>query len=76
MVGKHSMSVEEKTRFFHTELVKVGVDFHQAAQAAKVLALGESDEQLNPEEIEAVKAACALWLKRRQQLKFIDQHLK
>ncbi len=70
------MSVEDKVQFFHTELVKVGVDFHQAAKAAEILVSGESDEHLSPEEIEAVKTACAQWLKRRNQLKFIERALE
>lgn len=67
------MSPEEKEKFLHTELVKSGVGYHQAAQVAKMLVSRKSDEQLSPEEIQLAKAACKQWLQQRDRLKSLER---
>ncbi|HEY9661046.1 MAG TPA: hypothetical protein V6C65_21550, partial [Allocoleopsis sp.] len=37
-VERFSISFEERQRLFHTELVRVGIDFHQAKKVANLLA--------------------------------------
>jgi len=69
------VSVEEKTRLFHAELVKAGVDYHQAGRVAKVLAQNQPEESLLPEEAQLSEEACRIWLQHRQRLTFIEQTL-
>lgn len=74
---KLSISIEEQEHLFHTELVNVGVDFWKAAKVAKILALGQLDEQLDErltaEEHQLVQEVCAHWLAQRNRLAFISQ---
>ena len=51
-------SVEEKEKLFHTALVKCGVKYELAAQAARILASGKPDELWTREEIQLVKEVC------------------
>ena len=75
MSTKFFVSVEEKTRLFHAELVKAGVDYHQASRVAKVLAQNPSEEALAPEEAQLTEEVCRIWLQHRQRLNFIEQTL-
>jgi hypothetical protein len=54
-------SVEEKEKLFHTELVKYGVEYELAAQAARILVSGKPDELLTEQEIQLVKEVCREW---------------
>ncbi|QLE56350.1 hypothetical protein [Nostoc sp. TCL26-01] len=56
------MSQVEKEKIFHTQLVKYGVKYEQAARVAKIIASGKSEELLTPEEKQLVKEACQQWL--------------
>ncbi len=71
---RFSISAEEREHLFHTELVKAGVDFHQAKKVAHLLAQ-KRDDQLTPEENQLVQAVCAQWLVQRKRLNFISQVL-
>ncbi|MBW4490799.1 MAG: hypothetical protein KME12_23745 [Trichocoleus desertorum ATA4-8-CV12] len=75
MSTKFFVSVEEKTRLFHAELVKAGVDYHQAGRVAKVLAQNQPEESLPPEEAHLTEEACRVWLQHRQRLTFIERTL-
>ncbi|KYC42634.1 hypothetical protein WA1_14905 [Scytonema hofmannii PCC 7110] len=63
-----SISVEEKERLFHTELVKHGVSYSDAARVAKILASEKPDELLTGEEIQLTTEACKIWLKQHKRL--------
>lgn len=75
MPKKFFVSVEEKERLFQSELVKGGVNYHQAIQVAKVLARNQSEETLTPEEAQLTEEACRIWLQHRQRLRFIEETL-
>jgi hypothetical protein len=68
--------LKEKEEIFITELLKSGIEPQKAVRAAKILASEKSDEQLTPEEIQLVEAACSAWLKQRKRLDFINQVLQ
>ena len=75
------MSTEERKKLYHTELIKAGIDFHQAEKVARLLAenllLAEDllDEQLTPEENQLVQDVCAQWLTQRKRMNFISKTL-
>ncbi|KAF3890757.1 hypothetical protein DA73_0400001290 [Tolypothrix bouteillei VB521301] len=62
------MSVEEKERLFHTELVKHGVSYSHAARVAKILASETPDEVLTAEDVQLTTEACKIWLKQHKRL--------
>lgn len=79
MKGNFFISQEEKERLFHTQLVKYGVKFEKAAKVAKILASGQSEEDLTQEEKQLVTEACKQWLKghkRHKQLISLFQYVK
>ncbi|PMB22870.1 hypothetical protein CEN45_11550 [Fischerella thermalis CCMEE 5198] len=55
----YSKEIEE---FFHTQLVKYGVDYQKAAQVARILASGKPDELLSEKEIQIAEEVCREWL--------------
>ncbi|MUG97927.1 hypothetical protein F7734_38725 [Scytonema sp. UIC 10036] len=63
-----SLSVEEKERLFHTELVKHGVSYSDAARVAKILASETPDELLTVKDIQLTTEACKIWLKQHRRL--------
>ncbi len=63
-----SISVEEKERLFHTQLVKHGVSYSDAARVARILAYEQPDELLTSEEIQLTTEACKIWLKQHKRL--------
>ncbi len=65
--------MQEKERFFHTELVKACVPYHQAAKAARIIASEHPNEQMPEEEIQLVNQVCRQWLEQRQRWKVISQ---
>lgn len=54
-------SFEQKQELFHTQLVKHGVKYQKAAEAARILASGKPDELLTNEEIQLVTEVCKEW---------------
>lgn len=64
-------SLKEKEKFFHTELVKYGVDYYKAAKVAKILASGKPDELLNDKDIQLAEEVCKQWLRQRKRLNSI-----
>lgn len=70
---RFSTSVEERKCLFHTELIKVGIDFLQAEKTANLLAENLPSEQLTPEEKELIQKVCAQWLVQRKRMTFISQ---
>jgi hypothetical protein len=72
---KFFISIEEKERLFHAELVKVGVDYQQAARVAKLLAQNIAEEDLTSEEAQLSETACRIWLQHRQRLSFVERTL-
>ncbi|MCC5656237.1 hypothetical protein LC608_04390 [Nostoc sp. XA010] len=55
------ISVEEKEKIFHTELVKYGVGYEQARKAAQILACSQSDKLLSQQDRQTVIQACNKW---------------
>ncbi|WP_445633668.1 CopG family transcriptional regulator [Nostoc sp. DSM 114161] len=79
MRSQFYISVEEKEKIFCTELIRYGVPYEKARKAAQILASGQPDELLTPEEILIVKDACKIWSKqhkRYQRLQSIMQELE
>jgi hypothetical protein len=79
MKGNFFISQQEKERLFHTQLVKYGVKFEKAAKVAKILASGQSEEELTEEEQRLVTEACQQWLKghkRHKQLVSLFEYVK
>lgn len=70
------MSVEEKEKLFHTELVKYGVEYKTAGKVARILASGKPDELLTQQERRLVKDACQKWLIQNKRKKRIDYLFK
>lgn len=64
-------SVEEKEKLYHTELVKHGVKYELAAQAAKIIVSGKPDEHLTAQELQLVEQVCREWLTRHKSLNSI-----
>jgi hypothetical protein len=73
--NKHKL-LQKHQQFWHTELVKSGVDYHQAAKVAKILAEKKPDDLLTNEEIKLTKEVCASWLRQRHRLAAISQSLE
>ena len=73
MQEKFLISPKQKEELFHTELVKHGVCYHQAAKAAKILVSNPPQEALTDEETQLVQEVCRAWLKQRQRLNLIRQ---
>ncbi|MBW4635124.1 MAG: hypothetical protein KME30_25470 [Iphinoe sp. HA4291-MV1] len=67
------MSVKEKEELLHTELVKYGVQYHKAAEVARILVSGKSDELLTDKEIQLATEACRKWIIQRKRLAFIKK---
>ncbi|BAY10622.1 hypothetical protein [Calothrix sp. NIES-2098] len=72
---KHKL-LHDKQQFWHTELVKYGVDYHQAAKVAQILAEKKPDELLTEEEIRLTKEVCEVWLRQRKRLASISRALE
>ncbi|MDZ8053269.1 MAG: hypothetical protein RMX68_025580 [Aulosira sp. ZfuVER01] len=72
---KHK-SLQKNQQFWHTELVKYGVEYHQAAKVAKILAEKKTDELLTDEEIRLTKQVCEAWLRQRDRLASISKALE
>ncbi|MBD2778068.1 serine/threonine-protein kinase [Iningainema tapete] len=62
------VSFTEKKEIFHTELVKHGVGYQKADQAAWILASGKPDELLTDEEIQLVTEVCQEWSRQHKRL--------
>ncbi|WP_342001111.1 hypothetical protein [Chlorogloeopsis sp. ULAP02] len=56
------MFSNEKEKFFHTELVRYGVDYQRAAKVAKILVSEMSEQFLTDEEIRLAEDVCREWL--------------
>ncbi|MGV0103485.1 hypothetical protein [Nostoc sp. DSM 114167] len=65
------ISVEEKEKIFHTELVKYGVEYEQARKAAQILAYSQPDELLSQQDRQIVTQACHKWSTERKRYKRI-----
>lgn len=65
------MSLKEKEEFFHIELVKHGVEYHKAAEVARMIVSGKPDELLTDKERQLATEVCREWVKQRQRLAFI-----
>ncbi|MER3494584.1 MAG: hypothetical protein C4323_21420 [Mastigocladus sp. ERB_26_2] len=63
------MYSKEKEEFFHTELVKYGVDDQRATQVAHILASGKPDELLSEKEIQIAEEVCREWLRQYKRYK-------
>ncbi|MBD2430149.1 MULTISPECIES: hypothetical protein [Fischerella] len=70
------MYSKEKEDFFHTELVKYGVDYQRAAQVAHILASGKPDELLSEKEIQIAEEVCREWLRQYKRYKHLISNLK
>ncbi len=68
MLKKRFTSIKEKEELFHTELIKLGVNYETAAQAANILAAGKPDELLAEQEIQLAKEVCREWLIQHKRL--------
>ena len=67
------MSLKEKEEFLHTELVRHGVEYHKAAEVARILVSGKPDELLTEKEIKLATEVCRKWIIQRKRLAFINQ---
>lgn len=65
------MSLKEKEEFFHIELVKHGVEYHKAAEVARIIVSGKPDELLTDKERQLATEVCRQWVKQRQRLALI-----
>ncbi|MFN6485132.1 MULTISPECIES: hypothetical protein [unclassified Nostoc] len=65
------ISVEEKEKIFHTELVKYGVEYEQARKAAQILASSQPDELLSQQDRQIVTQVCNKWSAERKRYKRI-----
>ncbi|MFB2772504.1 hypothetical protein ACE1AT_24970 [Pelatocladus sp. BLCC-F211] len=70
------MYSKEKEEFFHTELVKYGVDYHRAAKVAQILASGTPDELLSEKEIQLAEEVCKEWLRQYQRYKRLTSNFR
>jgi hypothetical protein len=66
---------QELEEVYLTELVKSAVEYQTAIKVAGILAAEKPDEHLTSEEVQLVRDACALWLKRRKRMEFISEVL-
>jgi hypothetical protein len=71
MHEKLLMSLKEKEEFFHLELVKHGVEYHKAAEVARMIVSGKPDELLTDKERQLATEVCRKWLRQRQRLALI-----
>ncbi|WP_414569859.1 hypothetical protein [Nostoc sp. CCY 9925] len=71
MQQKFSLTVEEKQKIFHTQLVKFGVEYEIARKASEILAREKPDEVLTQEEIRLTKEACKHWSAQRKRIKHL-----
>ncbi|BAU06387.1 MULTISPECIES: hypothetical protein [Fischerella] len=69
----YSKEIEE---FFHTQLVKYGVDYQRAAQVAHILASGKPDELLSEKEIQIAEEVCREWLRQYKRYKHLTSLLR
>ena len=69
MQQKFPLTVEEKQKLFHTQLVKFGVEYEKARKASEILALQKPDEALTQEEIQLTKEVCKKWLAQHKRFK-------
>jgi hypothetical protein len=67
------MSLKEKEEFLHTELVRHGVEYHKAAEVARILLSGKPDELLTEKEIQLATEVCRKWIIQRKRLAFIHE---
>ncbi|MEH1968568.1 MAG: hypothetical protein V7K91_19075 [Nostoc sp.] len=65
------ISIEEKEKIFHTELVKYGVEYEQARKTAQILARSQPDELLSQQDRQIVTQACKKWSIERKRYKRI-----
>lgn len=72
---KHNFLQNEQL-FWHTELVKSGINYHQAAKVAQILAEKKPDELLTDEEIKLTKDVCTAWLRQHNRLASISKALE
>ncbi|BAY43246.1 hypothetical protein SAMD00079811_08250 [Scytonema sp. HK-05] len=72
MEQRFSISNKEKKELYHSELVRYGVTFDKAAEAAKILASGKPDELLTEKEIERVNEVCEAWLSKHKRYKNLN----
>lgn len=75
MYYKRCLSVEDKEELFHTELVRHGVEYHKAAEVAKILVSGKPDELLTDTEKQLTTEVCQQWIEQRKRLALISQQL-
>jgi mannose/cellobiose epimerase-like protein (N-acyl-D-glucosamine 2-epimerase family) len=61
--------------FFHTQLLKYGIENQIAAKVAEILVSEMLDEFLTNEEIMLAEEVCKQWLKQHQRLSFINKSL-
>ncbi|KAB8318216.1 hypothetical protein SD81_017200 [Tolypothrix campylonemoides VB511288] len=69
---RFTISVKDKETQYQSELIRHGVSFEKAAEAAKILASGKTDDILTPEEIQLVNEACRWWLEKHSRLKHLN----
>ncbi|MBD2677845.1 MULTISPECIES: hypothetical protein [Nostoc] len=69
MQQKFALTLEEKQKIFHTQLVKYGVEYEKARKASEILAREKPDEVLTQEEIQLTKEACNHWSAQRKRIK-------
>lgn len=65
------MSLKEKEEFLHLELVKHGVEYHKAAEVARIIVSGKPDELLTDKERQLATEVCREWIRQRQRLALI-----
>ncbi|MBW4563750.1 MAG: hypothetical protein KME32_21910 [Mojavia pulchra JT2-VF2] len=70
--GSFLTSIEEKERVYHSELIRHGVNYEEAVQAAKIIASEKPNELLTPEETELVKEVCTAWLLKHKSYKHLN----
>ncbi|RAM48189.1 MAG: hypothetical protein C6Y22_29000 [Hapalosiphonaceae cyanobacterium JJU2] len=70
------MYSKDKEEFFHTELVKYGVDYQRAAKVAQILASGTPDELLSEKEIQLAEEVCKQWLREHQRYKRLTSNFR
>lgn len=73
MLNKFQVSKKEKEKIFHTNLVKFGVSYDQAAKAAKILADEKPEELWTEEEKRLVTEACKQWFSNHNRYKKLQE---
>ncbi|QSJ18825.1 hypothetical protein JYQ62_08755 [Nostoc sp. UHCC 0702] len=70
-------SSKEREKFFHTQLVKYGINYQKAAKVARIIASGCPDTLLTEEEIRLSKQVCQDWLRQHQRVtSILREHTK